>query len=209
MPGAALCSAFEESLRVHRASGSISFDMRVVGQLLVGSEVILVSELWEMIVRPPCRAWPVLSYPAPLRIPAAVVLTLLANVAVAGQVQTVAVVAKDYSFSMERATLSTGDVVFFTTYDGSTGVPLGCSAEFCEPNGEVSPLAGGDGTYGSDDLSADPLGPTRTPVRSWAGIATATGSVASWTTVLAYLTPGRKTWTLMDGATSATTASTP
>jgi hypothetical protein len=75
--------------------------------------------------------------------------------------RTVDIVASSYSVSMSEATLGgglAGSTVAFLTWDGSSGLPIGCSGDFCEWNSEFSPATIGGGTYRADYLTFDSLG---------------------------------------------------
>ena len=85
-------------------------------------------------------------------------LWLLVNGTAFGQTQTVDVAAKSYSFAFGRATLSNGDGILLTTYDGSSEVPLGCSEVRCVANAELSPAQVGGGSYRADYLAVNFLG---------------------------------------------------
>lgn len=88
---------------------------------------------------------------------------LLASLAVAMPVPvhalTASVEANGYSFSFAVGATNAGFSLFFTTYDGSTGVPLeDCSGDFCTVSQELAPATIGATTYRTDYFAVDQSG---------------------------------------------------
>ena len=88
---------------------------------------------------------------------AAIAFVLVATTA-SGQALTASMEADGYSFALDPTGSSAGFTFFFTTYDGSSGVPLGCGPQLCTVNGEVSPVSLGSSSYRTDYLAQDDLG---------------------------------------------------
>jgi hypothetical protein len=69
-----------------------------------------------------------------------------------------AVGADGYSFSLAPVSASNGDIIYFTTYDGSSGVPLLECGAVCIASEEFYPNGLGSTQYVTDYLVADYLG---------------------------------------------------
>ena len=67
--------------------------------------------------------------------------------------------ANGYSFGLGPAATNAGFTIFFTTYDGSSGVPLqDCGASTCVISFEFRPVSLGSKTYRADYFAADNSG---------------------------------------------------
>lgn len=72
---------------------------------------------------------------------------------------TASVEANGYSFSLAPAATNAGFTLFFTTYDGSTGVPLqDCAGAYCTVSQEASPTSVGSKIYRTDYFAVDSIG---------------------------------------------------